>query len=79
MTWEIVTGLVVLVSLIATFVGAAWKVANILGTLNATIIELKQALAEFRDDSKQTHADVYNQLHDHDRRITSLEVTAHNK
>lgn len=74
MTWEIVVGIIALVGLIGTFVGAAWKVSNTLATLNATINSLQKTLDEFRNDNKASHGEIYNKLNDHDRRLASLEA-----
>ena len=76
MSWEIVVGISVLVGLVATFVGAAWKLASTVAKLNVIIENLQRTISEFRNENHETHNDIYDKLGDHDRRITTLEAKA---
>lgn len=74
MTWEIVVGIIALTGLIATFVGAAWKLSSSIAELNVAITNLQKSFSEMREDSKTSHAKIYNKLDDHERRITTVEA-----
>ena len=74
MSWEIVVGISVLVGLVATFVGAAWKLASSIAELNVAITNLQNSFSEMREDSKTSHTKIYNKLDDHERRITTVEA-----
>lgn len=73
MTWEIVVGIISLVSLVATFVAGAVKVSKTMSMLDVTIKDLKETLTDFRSSNKESHKDFYERLDNHEHRICKLE------
>ena len=82
MTWEIVLGLIALISFVGSV--AAWisKLAKTLGILENTIQTLNKVLDEMKANSHTTHKELFRKYSDHDRlllnhegRIRNLENT----
>ncbi len=79
MTWEIVVGIIALVGLVGTFVGAAVKVGKTMAMLDTTIKDLKETLMDFRANNKESHKEFYEKLDNHEHRICLLESSDYYK
>ena len=80
MTWEILLGIIALVSFVGTVATWIYKLSRILATLDATIKSLNETLQEFRERSHRTHKELFERINeqekaiaDHETRINVLE------
>lgn len=73
MTWEIVTGIIALISVFGTVAAYSSKQTKLLTELSTTLKTLDKTLNDLKDSNKESHKDFYKQLHDHDTRIKLLE------
>ena len=74
MTWEIVTGIIALVSFVVTIATISSKQSGILAKLEATLNALNETLEELKENNRASHKDIYSKLSEHDKRISKLEV-----
>ena len=72
MTWEIVSGMIVLVGFIITIAGYASKLSQALSSLEITLQALKETLEELKDSNKASHKEFYDKLAEHDTIISIL-------
>ena len=74
MTWEIVLGIIALVSFVATIAAYASKQSSIMSKLEATLKALNETLEELKENNRASHKDIYEKIGGHEKRISKLEV-----
>lgn len=74
MSWEIVTGLIVLVGAIISIGTIVYKLANILTKLESAVDNLRETLATFNNNNSSEHERIFDMIDKIDRRLTILET-----
>ena len=73
MTWEIVVGLIAIIGCAISLGGVLAKLVRALTRLEVTISTLETTLAELKSGNDAAHREIWNELEEHDERITNLE------
>lgn len=73
MTWEIVVGLIALIGCAISLGGVLAKLVRALTRLEVTISTLETTLAELKSGNDAAHREIWDELEEHDERITKLE------
>jgi uncharacterized protein YlxW (UPF0749 family) len=79
MTWEIVSGLIVIAGFLLSAGAIVVKASHMFATLNATINMLTETLKEFKKDSKTDRKELHDRIDDHETRIGILEIKVDNR
>ena len=74
MSWEIITGLIVLVGFIISIGTIVYKLANILTKLESAVDNLRETLTKFNDNNSVEHDRIFDMIDKIDRRLTILET-----
>lgn len=74
MTWEIVTGLIVLVGFIASIATWVSKLTKILTSLEDAIRQLRETLTEIKTNNREDHKRIFTTLADLERRVREVEL-----
>lgn len=74
MSWEIVTGLIVLVGFIISVGTIVYKLANILTKLETAVDNLRDTLTTFNNNNSSEHERIFDMIDKIDRRLTILET-----
>ena len=74
MTWEIVAGLIVLVSFIGTIGVYIYKLAGILAKLETAVDNLRETLNLINNNNRQEHARFFDMIDKLDTRLTIVET-----
>ena len=75
MTWEIVVGIISLVTFFISAGAVVYKLSGALAVLETTIRTLAETIRELRASSHDTHKQLFDRVEDHETRITVLEKT----
>ena len=75
MTWEIVVGIISLVTFFISVGSVVYKLSRALAVLETTIRALSDTIRELRANSHDTHKQLFDRVEDHETRITVLEKT----
>ncbi len=75
MTWEIVVGIISLVTFFISAGAVVYKLSGALAVLETTIRTLAETIRELRSSSHDTHKQLFDRVEDHETRITVLEKT----
>jgi uncharacterized protein YoxC len=75
MTWEIVVGIISLVTFFISVGAVVYKLSRALAVLETTIRALSDTIRELRTNSHDTHKQLFDRVEDHETRITVLEKT----
>jgi len=75
MTWEIVVGLIALIGCAISLGGVLAKLVRALTRLELTISTLETTLAELKSGNDAAHREIWDEIEEHDERITKLEYT----
>lgn len=73
MTWEIVAGLIALCGVAVSLGSVLAKLVRALTRLEITISALETTLAELKSGNDAAHREMWDELEEHDERITKLE------
>lgn len=73
MTWEIVVGLITLCGVAVSLGTVLAKLVRALTRLEVTISALETTLAELKSGNDAAHREIWDELEEHDERITKLE------
>jgi len=79
MTWEIVVGLITLCGIAVSLGTVLAKLVRALTRLEVTISTLETTLAELKSGNDAAHREIWDELEEHDERITKLEYTGGEK
>lgn len=74
MSWEIVTGLIVLVGFLISIGTIVFKLAKILTKLETAVDNLRDTLNAFNNNNSSEHERIYDMIDKIDRRLTILET-----
>ena len=74
MTWEIVTGLIVLVGFIITIGSIIYKLGTILSKLETAVDNLRETITSVKDNNSKEHERFFDMIEKLDRRLTILET-----
>ena len=74
MSWEIITGLIVLFGAIVSIGTIVYKLSNILTKLESAVDNLRETLATFNNNNSQDHDRIFDMIDKIDRRLTILET-----
>lgn len=74
MSWEIVTGFIVLFGFVGSVGTYIFKLANILTKLETAVDNLRETLNMINDTNKQEHARFFNMIDKLDSRLTIVET-----
>ena len=74
MTWEIVTGLIVLVGFIISIGTIVYKLSRILTKLESAVDGLRYALTKFSENNASEHTRIFEFIESHEKRLTILET-----
>lgn len=73
MTWEIVTGLIVIVGALVSLGTVLAKLIKTLTTLDVTLKNLQENINKDSESNSKTHDRIFDKLDDHEGRISYLE------
>jgi hypothetical protein len=73
MTWEVVVGIITLVTFFISVGAVVYKLSRALAVLETTIRTLSDTIRELRANSHDTHKQLFDRVEDHETRITVLE------
>lgn len=79
MTWEIIAGLIALIGCAISLGGVLAKLVKTLTRLEVTISTLETTLAELKSGNDAAHREIWDEIEEHDERITKLEYTGAKK
>lgn len=71
--WNIFIVLGEIVAFLAIFVTFTSKFGQVLGEVRAVISQLKETVENMQKNSRETHKEIFDKLHDHETRISHLE------
>lgn len=74
MTWEIVTGLIVLVGCAISVGTIVYKLANILTKLEAAIESLRQTIELIKTNNAEEHHEIFEMLKAFEKRLSTIET-----
>ena len=74
MTWEIVVGLTILVSSLIGLGGILAKLIRTLTRLDLTLSAIDKSVSEDRIKNENEHKEIRDELKDHEKRITTIEL-----
>lgn len=74
MTWEIVTGLIVLVGCAISVGTIVYKLANILTKLESAIESLRETISLIKSSNAEEHTQIFEALKNLDQRITNIDM-----
>ena len=74
MTWEIVTGLIVLVGCAISVGTIVYKLANILTKLESAIESLRETISIIKNSNAEEHTRIFETLKQLDQRITNIDM-----
>ena len=73
MTWEIAVGLFTLLGMAVSLGTVLAKLVRALTRLELTISTLETTLAELKSGNDAAHREIWDEIEEHDERITKLE------
>ena len=73
MTWEIVTGLIVLVGCAISVGTIVYKLANILTKLESAIQSLRETISLIKTSNADDHEKIFESIENFDKRLTEIE------
>ena len=74
MTWEIVTGLIVLIGCAISVGTIVYKLANILTKLESAIESLRETISIIKHDNADEHARIFETIESLEKRLTEIEL-----
>lgn len=74
MSWEIVTGLIVLVGFIVSVGTIVYKLAHILTKLETAVDNLRETISSIKDNNASEHEKIFDMIEKIDRRLTTIET-----
>jgi len=74
MTWEIVVGLTILVGSLISLGGILVKLVRTLTRLDLTLSAIDKSVSEDRIKNENEHKEIRDELKDHEKRITTIEL-----
>ena len=74
MTWEIVTGLILLVGFIVSVGTIVFRLAKILTKLETAVDNLRETITSIKDNNASEHTRIFEMIEKIDRRLTILET-----
>ena len=74
MTWEIVTGLIVLIGCAISVGTIVYKLANILTKLESAIESLRETISIIKNDNADEHARIFETIKLLEKRLTEIEI-----
>lgn len=79
MTWEIVSGLIVIAGILLSAGTIVVKASQVIAELKAAVVMLIEQLKEFKKDSKTDRKELHDRIDDHETRIGILEIKVDNR
>ena len=77
MTWAIVAGIITLAGFLISVGTLAFKLSSVLTRLDVTVKELGESFRSDRKAKEKEHADMYDTLDDHEKRLQGHEMRIH--
>lgn len=74
MTWEIVTGLIVLIGCAISVGTIVYKLANILTKLESAIESLRETISLIKSSNADDHEKIFKSIEDFDKRLKDIEI-----
>lgn len=74
MTWEIVTGLIVLVGCAISVGTIVYKLANILTKLESAIQSLRETIELIKTGNANDHTKIFESIENFEKRLTDIEI-----
>lgn len=74
MTWEIVTGLIVLVGCAISVGTIVYKLANILTKLESAIQSLRETISLIKSSNANDHERIFESIENFEKRLTDIEI-----
>lgn len=74
MTWEIVTGLIVLVGCAISVGTIVYKLANILTKLESAIESLRETISLIKTSNADDHKKIFESIENFEKRLTDIEI-----
>ena len=74
MTWEIVTGLIVLIGCAISVGTIVYKLANILTKLESAIESLRETISIIKLDNADEHARIFKTIESLENKVTEIEI-----
>lgn len=74
MSWEIVTGLIVLVGFIVSVGTIVYRLAKILTKLETAVDNLRETITTIKDNNANEHERIFDAIEKIDRRLTVIET-----
>jgi len=74
MTWEIVAGLIALVTFIATIGTMVYKLAKILTKLETAVDNLRETISSIKDNNNKEHEKIFEMIDKLNQRVSVVET-----